>query len=410
MPRLVRDRITWVIYLQLALWCYFLYGFGPVAPLLRDELHISSTLAGLHGTGFAVGGIVGGAVIPALTRRLGRHRLVWTGLGLVSAAAVGMFTAHHLALTLTFATLGSFGGSLAVNGINSALTEHHGPSAPAAISEANAAAAGVGLIAPLIVGLTFGAGLGWRTGLVLMVGPVVLLAFLARIRIPEPIAAQANAHGPDRPLPRTYWLAFASLFATGSIEVCLTLWGSDVLRDHANVSPGVATAAVSTLIAGMVAGRLIGGRLLLVFRPTRMLLVALGVSLAGFAIFWSATVPWLAMGGLFACGLGVGLHYPLGIGLALAHSDGQPDLAAARASFAVGISFAVAPFALGALADAVGPHSAFLLVPVFVAVAAAAIARLDYVTRPPSGGGRSSDRRRSAAAPTPPARRPALGG
>jgi fucose permease len=132
----------------------------------------------------------------------------------------------------------------------------------------------------------------------------------------------------------------------------------------------------------MVIGRLVGGRLLLVFRPTRMLLTALAVCLAGFAVFWSATVPWLAMGGLLLCGLGVGLHYPLGIGLALAHSDGQPDLAAARASFAVGISFAVAPFALGALADGVGPHTAFLLVPLFLALSAVAVVRLDRATLP----------------------------
>ncbi|GAA2590011.1 hypothetical protein GCM10010399_20150 [Dactylosporangium fulvum] len=383
MPRLVRDRLTWVIYLQLAIWCYFLYGFGPVAPLLRDELHISRTLAGLHGTGFAVGGIIGGAILPALTRRLGRHRLIWLGMALVCAAAVGMFGAHHLALTLTFATLGSFGGALAVNGINSALTDHHGAAGPAAISEANAAAAVVGLIAPLIVGASFSAGLGWRTGLVVMVVPVILLAFFARVRAPEPIPVETTDGRRHRPLPRTYWLAFASLCATGSIEVCLTLWGSDVLRSHAGVSAGVATAAVSTLIAGMLAGRLVGGRMLLIFRPTRVLLAALAMSLAGFLIFWGATVPWPAMGGLFVCGLGVGLHYPLGIGLALAHSDGQPDLAAARASFAVGIAFAVAPFALGALADTVSPHKAFLLVPVFVAVSAVAVFRLDRATLPP---------------------------
>jgi fucose permease len=203
----------------------------------------------------------------------------------------------------------------------------------------------------------------------------------AGIRVPEPLG-----HGGDgdraRPLPTTYWLAAASLFATGSVEVCLTLWGSDVLRSHANVSAGVATAAVSTMIAGMVTGRIIGGRLLLRYRPTRMLLAALGVSAAGFALFWAATVPWLAVSGLFVCGLGVGLHYPLGIGLALAHSDGQPDLAAARASFAVGISFAVAPFALGSLADAVGPHRAFLLVPAFLLLSAVVVARLDRATLP----------------------------
>src|SRR5258705_7670419 len=136
------------------------------------------------------------------------------------------------------------------------------------------------------------------------------------------------------------------------------------------------------MIGGLVICRLVAGRLLLICRQTRMLLVALGVCLGGFAVFWSATVPWLALGGLFICGLGVGLHYPLGIGLALAHSDGQPDLAAARASFAVGISFAVAPFALGALADAIGPHTAFLLVPLFLALSAVAMVRLDRATLP----------------------------
>ena len=382
MPRLVRDRLTWVIYLQLSLWCYFLYGFGPVAPLLRDELHISRTLASLHGTGFAVGGIIGGAVIPALTRRYGRNRLIWGGLTLISAAAVGMFAAHHLALTLAFATLASFGGSLLVNGVVAALTEHHATAGPAAISEANAAAAAVGLVAPLVVGLAYGIGLGWRAGLVLVVVPTVLLAVFAGVRAPEPLQHGTADGRRARGLPTVFWLAATSLFATGSVEVCLTLWGSDVLRDHANVSAGVATAAVSTMIAGMVAGRIIGGRLLLRYRPTRMLLAALAVSAAGFALFWSATVPWLAVSGLFVCGLGVGLHYPLGIGLALAHSDGQPDLAAARASFAVGISFAVAPFALGSLADAVGPHTAFLLVPAFLLLSAVVVALLERATLP----------------------------
>ncbi|GAA2367652.1 hypothetical protein GCM10010170_067170 [Dactylosporangium salmoneum] len=376
------------MYVQLALWVYFLYGFGPVAPLLRDEFHVSRTLTSLHGTAFAAGGVFGGAVLPMLTRRLGRHRLIWGGLGLVCLAAIGMFAAHHIALTLACALLGSLGGSMAVNAINAAITDHHGTAAPAAISEANAAAAGVGVIAPLIVGATFAAGWGWRSGLVLVVLPVLAVAWYARtaaVRPPEP-ARPNGAHAPHRPLPRTFPLALASLFATGSIEICLTLWGSDVLRDHAHVSAGVATAAVSTLIAGMVLGRLLGSRLVLLFRPTRTLLAALAVTLAGFALFWVATQAALAMAGLVVAGLGMGLHYPLGIGLALAHSDGQPDLAAARASFAVGIAFAVAPFALGALADRVGPHSAFLLVPAFALLSALAIARLDRLTLAPRAG------------------------
>jgi MFS family permease len=371
------------MYGQLALWVYFLYGFGPVAPILRDELHISRTLAGLHGTAFALGGVIGGLVLPTLTRRLGRGRLIWIGLACISTAAAGMYVAHHLALTLTFATLASIGSALEVNAINAGLTDHHGTAAPAAISEANAAAAALGLVAPLVVGATYAAGWGWRLGLVVVVVPVLAIAVYARarrVRPPEPVGF-GQARAPHRPLPGAFWLALTSLFATGSIEICLTLWGSDVLREHAHVSAGVATAAVSALIAGMVVGRLAGGRLLLVFRPSRMLLVALAVSLAGFAVFWATTAPWLAMAGLCVCGAGMGLHYPLGIGLALAHSDGQPDLAAARASFAVGISFGLAPFVLGALADRVGPHPAFLLVPVFGVLSAVAVLRLDWITR-----------------------------
>ena len=58
-PRLVRDRTTLLIYAQLAIWGYFLYGFGPVVPLLRDEQGVSAALAGLHGTGLALGIVFG---------------------------------------------------------------------------------------------------------------------------------------------------------------------------------------------------------------------------------------------------------------------------------------------------------------------------------------------------------------
>ncbi|MGH8894974.1 MAG: MFS transporter, partial [Actinomycetes bacterium] len=56
-PRLERDRLTWVTYLQLGSYGYFLYGVGPSLSLLRDELDISRTVAGLHGTALAVGAL-----------------------------------------------------------------------------------------------------------------------------------------------------------------------------------------------------------------------------------------------------------------------------------------------------------------------------------------------------------------
>ena len=100
------------------------------------------------------------------------------------------------------------------------------------------------------------------------------------------------------------------------------------------------------------------------------------MSAAGFAVFWLAASPVPALVGLVVCGLGNGLHFPLAISIALRASDGRPDLATARGSYAMAIAFGVAPFALGVLADRAGVRWAFLLVPVLLAAAAAVTVRI----------------------------------
>jgi fucose permease len=163
---------------------------------------------------------------------------------------------------------------------------------------------------------------------------------------------------------------------TGSVEVCLNLWAGDVLRHHAGMSAGGAATAVSAIVGGMCLGRLACGRLAQWVPAHRLLLAALGVSLAGFALFWLATVPGLAIAGLAVAGLGNGLHYPLAIGMALRVSPGREDQAASRASYSMAVGFGIAPFVLGAFADRVGAHAAFLLVPLFLAGAAGLVVAL----------------------------------
>jgi MFS family permease len=380
-PRLlVRDRLTWLTYAQISVWGYFLYGFSPAVPLLRDEQHTSRTVASLHGTAFALGGMLSGLLLPPLTRRFGRGVVIWGGLLGVCVAAIGLLLSHPLAATLTWAVVASAAGGLVVNGVTAVLADHHGDGGAAAISEANAGAAGIGLIAPLIVGAAVVAGLGWRPGLALVAGVVVLVvaaAVIFRVRVPAGSLAASAAVGAVRArMPRPFWLVWTSILATGSVEVCLNLWVADVLRTHAHVSPGGATAAVSAIIAGMFVGRLAGSRLVLRLPGTAVMFGALALSGAGFGLFWFATVPWLALLGLVVTGLGNALHYPLSMALAVEHSAGQPDLAVARTSYAVGVSFGVAPFLLAAVADRIGPHLAFLLVPVFLVMSASAIGAL----------------------------------
>ncbi|MET7833593.1 MFS transporter [Micromonospora sediminicola] len=436
MPRLTRDRTTWLTYAQLGLWGFFLYGFGPVVPLLRDEQGTSAAVAGLHSTGIAVGALAGGALFAPVARRYGRGPAIWLGLAGVAAGVTALGLLHPLPATIAAVAVVATFGMMVISGVNVVLTARHGPAAPAALTEANAACAGMGILAPLTIGVTVDAGLGWRPVMAVEVGLITLVALAAltfRVRLPHgapataaaaapvgvapasaapaPVAAAvapaAVASGPrgilvssrsggtarrqgpgagtrvaSARLPRAYWIAWVLMSVTGSIEVCLSLWTADVLRDHAGLSAGGASAGVAAIVGGMFVGRAAGGRAALRWPPVPLLLGALTVSLAGFTLFWASPIGWLAVTGLVVLGLGNALHYPLAISIALAAAGTATDRAAGWSSYSMGVGFGVAPVVLGWVADGVGPHLAFLLLPAFIAVAVLLTVRLGRALAP----------------------------
>ena len=54
-PPFLRDRFTWLAYLMLAYFAYLQAVLGPLVPFLRDELHLSYTVSGLHLSAFSIG-------------------------------------------------------------------------------------------------------------------------------------------------------------------------------------------------------------------------------------------------------------------------------------------------------------------------------------------------------------------
>ncbi|MGN9805394.1 MFS transporter [Micromonospora sp. L32] len=417
MPRLTRDRTTWLTYAQLGLWGFFLYGFGPVVPLLRDEQGTSAAVAGLHSTAIAVGALLGGALFAPLARRIGRAGAIWAGLAGVAAGVTAFGLLRPLPATLAAVAAVATAGMIVVSGVAVVLTARHGPAAPAALTEANAVCAGMGILAPLVIGASVDAGFGWRPVMAVEVGLIALVALAARrsrVRPPQaapaaaaaadPAGATASAAAPadvaraddvavplsgragavERVagrLPRAYWIAWVLMSVTGSIEVCLSLWTADVLRSHAGMTAASASAAVAAIVCGMFLGRLTGGRIALRWPPAPLLLGALTVSLAGFVLFWLAPVGWLAVTGLVVLGLGNALHYPLAISIALAVAGPAADKAAGWSAYSMGVGFGIAPVALGAVADGVGPHLAFLLLPGFIAAALLLTVRLGRALR-----------------------------
>ncbi|WP_194893786.1 MFS transporter [Catenulispora pinisilvae] len=190
--RVRHDSWTRLLYLQLGAFAFFLYAFSPSINLLKDDLHLSASVAGLHSTCYAIGVTGGSMSAPWYIRRMGGSRpALWWGLVGLSLS-VGLFCAvPALPVTLPAAAICGVFGALMCIAVPSALSRAHGPEfGPAAITEANAVAAIVGVAAPLAVGGAAAAGLGWRTAL-LLVAPLsgVLYVVLGRVREPDWLAA-----------------------------------------------------------------------------------------------------------------------------------------------------------------------------------------------------------------------------
>ncbi|MFC7647148.1 MFS transporter [Streptosporangium lutulentum] len=127
--RLTRDRATWLIYLQLGIFATYLYGLSAALPLLRIDQGVSQTVAGLHGTSMAVGGILTGLALPWLTRRIGRRAVTWTGLAGVNVGVMLVMLGDALPVTLLGYGIASGMGSITLYAGMAALDDHHGPAA-----------------------------------------------------------------------------------------------------------------------------------------------------------------------------------------------------------------------------------------------------------------------------------------
>jgi MFS family permease len=372
--RLTRDGITRTGYLVLVTWGWFLYGFGALLPQLGRDQEISRTVTGLHSVMMASGALLAGALAVPMVRALRRRGVLRLGGLLVLTGSLTLVLGGAWTpVTLLAALIVGTGGALLVNTATSALSDHHQEHGAAALSEGNALAAASGLLAPLLVGAGVAAGLTWRPA-VLVTVPLVLGMLLMLHRQPRESLALDQQLPPrqGRParLPPAAWPAAGMVVACVGVEFCLTNWSAELLRERTGLAAGPAAAGVSAVIVGMTLGRVVTGRLALRHSSRRLLLAAIGLSLVGCAWTWLAAAPWAALLGLFVTGTGLAAHYPLGASVLFATAPGQRDQAVGVLSIGVGLAAGAGPFALGALADLSSTHTAFLVVPALLVVAA----------------------------------------
>jgi predicted MFS family arabinose efflux permease len=371
--RPVHDRPTWMSYIQLSFYASFLYAFGATQALLRDEQGTTRSVAALHGTTLAVGGLIAALLTARVIDRWGRG-IVLRASALATAASILLYTTPSagLPVTLAGASLAAFFGTFLLISINAFLLDHQNLAGPAALTEANAMAAFAGLLGPLAVGVGAATVIGWRAAM-WVVAIALLVVEVWRGRHVEVFGTRGLAahEAEGGRLPRRVYWSLAVIMCFLGAEFCLTFWGADLLRERCGFGAAAAAASLASITGGMLIGRLWGSRLAQRMDTETLLKGSILFALVSFTLAWTFTLWPVVLFGLLMTGIGIGVHWPLGVARVVRASGGMTDRASASSSVAGSIAIAVAPIALGVLSDTVGFHVAFLLVPVLLLTALA---------------------------------------
>jgi MFS family permease len=372
---------------RLAVGSYVLYGFGYVVPVLRRDLGLSETVAGLHAVALAIGIIASGALGERLVHRLGpgaATRMATAGL-VVGSLAVAF--APHAVVSLGAALLIGACIGVFLSWVNQHLSALGGHRGRVALARANFIALLAALVAPLAIATADDLGLGGRSALLLpLVGIGLIELWLWR----HPTGEATELSAGDRPHPGRaalsggYRRAWFVLVLVIGVEFSIVFWGASLIGLRAGVGTVEATTAAAAFLLGMIVARaLLAAGLGRAVPRVRLLAVALIVVVIGVLGAWTATSVTLSAVALFVAGLGIGPLYPTGVAFALSQATTHPEAAAARATLASGVAILVAPFVLGVTAERIGLVAAW---PLVAALAILALAVL-FLTRQASGPG-----------------------
>lgn len=361
--------------MQLGMWGFWIYGFGPSVPLLRDELGISSAVAGLHSTASALGSIVAGVWGVAFVKRVGRGTARHIGALMLGIGVLMYVLAPTLAVSLPAVFIAGTGGAIIINTLNVSLIRHHRHRGSAWLTSAHATGSTLGILAPVLIGVAISTGLGWRVALILP--PVVLLVAYLSLRghdfegddrsdTTASSDAPRSATGARQPMGPRFWWILAGLLSITVVEFSSLLWATDLLRSQHGFDRATAPLGFSVMLAGMALSRWISIPVVARTGPRRPMAVGLVMTLTGAIVTLVTTVPAGGLVGMAVMGMGLGPLYPLIMGRAIAAASHAPDRAANIASIGLGMIAGIAPFALGAAADVIGIASAFVAVPASV--------------------------------------------
>ncbi len=348
-------------------------AIGPLIPLIRADLGISHSLAGLLATiPVACFGLFALSA-PEIARRLGARTAIGICVAIAGIAGIARALAgpEWLIIALTFPLGISMGLGTALLPVLVRERFGHRP-ATATGFYTNGLQAGTGAVAAVAVPLAFLLG-GWRASLIAISIVIVLLAVLWFVLVPA-IPRERGVKLPPRPkwpLRRGIVWGVAILFGLRAIIFQgVTAWLPSIYVEQGWSQSSAAFLLVVlqvvgipvTTVSAMLADRIGSRRVYLSIAAVSMLAGLLGMlTLPAFGIVW-----------ILAVAVALGLLFPITMTLPL-DIAGRPEDVAPISSMMFGVGYmiaAVSPVGLGLIRDVTGSFQGSIAA---LAVVAAAI-------------------------------------
>lgn len=355
---------------------FFLSGFGFASwavriPAVQEKLDLGEGLLGVALLGMSVGSLVSMPLAGWLVSRLGSRPVVGATALAYSLALPLLAVAPSLALLMpALALVGAATGSLDVSMNAQAVAVEKGQGRPI-MSSFHASFSLGGLAGAAVGGAVAAAGIGVAPHLTGVAGLSLVAFVLAYGRM---LPAGADRGETEEPAFARPTLALAGL---GVISFCVLLgegamadWSAVYLNGTLGTGPGFAAAGFAAFSAAMVAGRLLGDRLIARFGPVALVRAGAAVSALGLGVSLVVAHPAAALVGFGCAGLGFSIIFPAALsaaGRAKSTAAGPAIAAVATAGY---FGFLVGPPSIGFAAEAVGLGGALFIV---VALSAAIV-------------------------------------
>ncbi len=336
---------------------------GPLLGAIAADFGLAAKDQGAIATAFFAGAAV--TMLPGgvLGDRLGPRRVITVGflVTAVSNIAAGVLAPTYVALLAW----------RMVAGLGAGVVFGSGASYTRAIFSARGSHLAQGLygasflvgsgVALIVMPALAGEPPDWHRAFVLS-GVGVLLCWLAWFLLARPIDSGAAEHAhrlTSLARERNVWLLALSHVCGFGLAMILGTWVAPYLVDELGLPLAAAGLVGSLLLATGVAARLLGGAVLeRGVSPIPLIQAGLVFAIAGLVVmaFTRGSLA-LAVAGLLATGLGVGLPYAAIFNGAAASAPGNPASAQALVGWAALLVAIVGPPLVGVLLDLTGSFS-----------------------------------------------------